>query len=62
MTVEIEAGSDWCFFMPDLYEYQNMDFEFQVSYQTYLQDQPEKSLDLITIVFFPCVGLVYFVC
>merc|ERR1712013_168743 len=31
MTVEIEAGSDWCFFMPDLYEYQNMDFEFQVT-------------------------------
>jgi len=31
MTVEIEAGNDWCFFMPDLYEYQNMDFEFQVT-------------------------------
>ena len=44
MTVEIEAGSDWCFFMPDLYEYQNMDFEFQVSYQTLICKISPKSL------------------
>jgi len=31
MTVEIEAGNDWCFFVPEVYEYQTMDFEFQVT-------------------------------
>ena len=39
MTVEVEAGNDWCFFVPEVYEYQTMDFEFQVKqnlcYSTY---------------------------
>jgi len=31
LTVEVESGDTYCFFVPDVYEGQTMDFEFQVT-------------------------------